>query len=76
MRYVLAMLACLFAFSSVGCVLESEPGSQSEASSPDSHVGTAQEALFCKGDVVCINHVLWCQPLMPGQGNPTPIGKC
>jgi hypothetical protein len=38
-------------------------------------VRPTHDRLFCRGEVVCVNHVLWCQPQFPG-GNPTPIGAC
>ena len=81
MKYVLAMVTCLLALSSSSCVMESEPEptngeSTSGESSTDPQVGTAREGLLCNGTVVCVDHVLWCEPRTPTGGKPTVVGSC
>jgi hypothetical protein len=74
MRYVLAMITGLLAVSSFGGPVQAEP--QPSHGAVEQEVGESPEALVCGGIVVCINHVLWCEPRTPNGGKPTVIGKC
>ncbi len=74
MKYVLMTIACLAALSVSGCAMESEPEPANEESPDEPRVGSAEEAL-CNGIVVCVNHLLWCEPRTPA-GKASVVGGC